>query len=417
MPPIPRDKSLESTLALATDGYRFIDKRCAHYRSDLFETRLLFEKTVCMQGEAAARVFYDTERFTRQGAIAEPLKATLFGHGGVQELDGDAHRHRKEMFMSLMSPGGIQRLTDLAAEQWNAYAQTWEAKGEIVLFEEVQKLLCWAVCAWAGVPLQEAEVQRRAADFGAMMDGAGSVGLRHWRGRRARRRANRWMEDLITKVRAHELEADKGSALHAVAWHRDQDGELLDRHVASVELQNVLRPTVGVARFIVFAALALHEHPTYRYKLKEGDDEDVERFAQEVRRFYPFFPFLVARVRSDFDWQGYHFQQGQQVLLDLYGTNRDERLWDDPETFRPERFRDRDISAYGLIPQGGGDHRANHRCPGEWIAIALLKGAAGFLTESITYDVPEQDLSIDLARMPAIPKSRFRISNVQQTKN
>lgn len=166
MSPVPRDKSPESTLALATEGYRFIAKRCERYRSDLFETRLLLEKTICMQGEEAARVFYDPERFARQGAIAEPLKATLFGHGDVQELDGGAHRHRKEMFMSLMSREGIQRLRSLTAEQWQAYAQQWEAEDEIVLFENVQKLLCRAVCAWADVPLEEAEVQRRAADFG-----------------------------------------------------------------------------------------------------------------------------------------------------------------------------------------------------------------------------------------------------------
>ena len=31
--------------------------------------------------------------------------------------------------------------------------------------------------------------------------------------------------------------------------------------MAAVELLNVLRPTVAVDRFIVFAALALHRHP------------------------------------------------------------------------------------------------------------------------------------------------------------
>lgn len=165
-----------------------------------------------------------------------------------------------------------------------------------------------------------------------MMDGAGSIGLRHWRGRRARRRTNQWLlGNLIAKVHAQELETEEGSALHAVAWHRDLEGELLDRRMAAVELQNVLRPTVGVARFIVFAALALHEHPEYRQKLKDGDDDFAKRFVQEVRRFYPFFPFLVARARKGFDWCGYRFQQDQQVLLDLYGTNRDERIWNAPE--------------------------------------------------------------------------------------
>jgi hypothetical protein len=131
---------------------------------------------------------------------------------------------------------------------------------------------------------------------------------------------------------------------------------------------------------------------------------------QEVRRFYPFFPFVVARVRQAFDWQGYHFPKRRKVILDLYGTNQDARLWEQPEAFRPERFRHWDESPFAFIPQGGGEHQQDHRCAGEWITIELMKVALSFLTRSMTYDVPEQNLRISLSRMPAIPKSRFVIS-------
>src|SRR5215216_5272322 len=103
----PRDKMLDSSLALMLDGYRFITKRCRRYRSDIFETRLMLQRTICMRGEEAARVFYDNDRFKRKGAAPGRLQETLLGRGGVQGLDGDAHRHRKQMFMSLMSPESI----------------------------------------------------------------------------------------------------------------------------------------------------------------------------------------------------------------------------------------------------------------------------------------------------------------------
>ncbi len=138
--------------------------------------------------------------------------------------------------------------------------------------------------------------------------------------------------------------------------------------------------------------------------------DHCELFVQEVRRFYPFFPFVVARVRQAFDWQGYHFPKRRKVILDLYGTNQDARLWEQPEAFRPERFRHWDESPFAFIPQGGGEHQQDHRCAGEWITIELMKVALSFLTRSMTYDVPEQNLRISLSRMPAIPKSRFVIS-------
>jgi fatty-acid peroxygenase len=104
--------------------------------------------------------------------------------------------------------------------------------------------------------------------------------------------------------------------------------------VAAVELINVLRPTVAVARYIISAALALHTYPQCQQKLQGGDDEYLELFVQGVRRFYPFFPFVGGRVQEEFDWQGHHFAKGTWLLLDLYGTNHDSRIWKEPERFR-----------------------------------------------------------------------------------
>lgn len=413
MPDIPGN-NLESALALARDGYTFISKRCRRYRSDVFQTRLMLVKTICMTGEESAKVFYDPRRFQREGAAPARLKKTLFGQGGVQGLDGDAHHCRKQMFMSLMAPERLQRLADLAADSWRDSLARWERMPSVVLFDEVQQIFCRAVCQWSGVPLAESEVEMRTSDFGRMIQGSGAVGPQHWAGRLARKRAERWIGEIIQRVRSRQLDAAEGTALNAVAWHRDPDGQLLDRHAAAVELINVLRPTVAVARFVVFAALAIVEHPEWLEKLREDGKGDAELFVQEVRRYFPFFPFVAALVREEFEWQGYRFPQGARVLLDLYGTNRDARIWEEPDAFRPDRFRKWNESAFNFIPQGGGDHDLGHRCAGEWITIELMKTAVGLLTRSMRYDVPEQDLRISLSTMPAFPKSRFVIRNVRR---
>src|SRR5215204_4895250 len=100
MSKIPRDRSFDGAMALLRDPYRFISKRCLRYRSHVFETRLLLQKTICMVGPEAARLFYDTSRFKRHGAMPKAIQKTLLGVGGVQSLDDRAHRHRKHMFMS-----------------------------------------------------------------------------------------------------------------------------------------------------------------------------------------------------------------------------------------------------------------------------------------------------------------------------
>lgn len=65
-----------------------------------------------------------------------------------------------------------------------------------------------------------------------------------------------------------------------------------------MELINLLRPTVEVAWFVMFAALALHQYPECRDKLDAGQDDYLERFVQEVRRFYPFFPINWRSCRA-----------------------------------------------------------------------------------------------------------------------
>jgi fatty-acid peroxygenase len=415
MPEIPRDPSPDATLALVQEGYDFIGNRCRELDTNLFRTRLLLQETICMRGEDEARLFYDNERFQREGAAPSLAQKTLFGEGGVQGLDGEPHRHRKAMFMSLMTPESIERLADLVTERWRRYAEAWQEKEEVVLFDQSSRILCEAVCEWAGVPLPPSDVDRRTEEFLALIEGAASVGYRQWRGRRARSRSEEWLGSLIEQVRNGELDAPAGSALRTVAEHRGLDGERLDRQIAAVELNNVLRPTVAVGRWITFSALALHEHPQIRDHLRGADDEPLEHFVQEVRRYFPFFPFAGAIVRYDFEWNGYRFPEGTRVLLDLYGTDRHPDLWRDPESFRPERFREWDGSAYNFIPQGGGDHHVHHRCPGEWISIAILKRSVRELVDGIEYDVPDQDLSIDRTEMPTLPESGFLMRNVRRT--
>jgi len=409
---IPSDRGVDSTLQLLLEGYRFITHRCERLQSNIFQTRLLFKKTICLRGEDAAKVFYDNERFCRKNAAPKRVQKTLLGEGGVQGLDGETHRQRKQVFMSLMTPENMAHLTELTRQQWQIAAQQWEKRDRVVLLDAAHEVLCRAVCAWAGVPLPEAEVSQRTKDLAAMIDGAGGIGFRYLRARWGRQQAEKWVKSLLEQIRSHELEVAENSAAYAFAWYHIPTGQLLDQHAAAVDLLNVLRPVVAIARYVTFAALALHQHPEYHQKLKENTDCQG-LFTQEVRRFYPFFPFAAARVKRPFDWHDYHFPEGIQVLLDLYGTNHDPQIWENPEEFQPERFREWNGSSYNFIPQGGGDFNINHRCAGEWITIEIVKMTLDFLVNSIQYNVPPQDLEINLSRFPTMPKSGFIINNVK----
>jgi fatty-acid peroxygenase len=216
---------------------------------------------------------------------------------------------------------------------------------------------------------------------------------------------------VVAQVRIGTVTAPVGSALEVICHHRGPDGALLEPRVAAVELLNVLRPTVAVCWFVTFAAHALHLHPQHRSALRTGDAAFATAFTHEVRRFYPFAPFVGGRAVKDLQWQGNTIPTGSTVIVDLYGQNHDETLWPEPYQFRPERFLDREIGPFELVPQGGGDPSTGHRCPGEWITIGLLETLCLRLAD-LDYGVPEQDLSIPAHRIPARVRSGFTISGV-----
>ena len=410
---MPHEKCLDSTLNLLMEGYLYIPNRCRRFKSELFTTRLMGKKVICMSGEDAAEIFYNNLLFTRKGALPKRIQKTLFGMNAIQSMDGKAHRHRKKLFLSIMmEPDEIDRLNSITKKLWKMHAQEWENK-DIVLFDEAATILCWAACIWSGIPVTKKEAKTLAKDLSAMVDAFGAVGPRYHKGRLARIRTEFKMEKIITKVREGILYVPENSAVHRIAFYMDPKGRLLDPKTAGIELINIIRPITAIATYITFGALALLQNPGCKEKIIKGELNYSHMFAQEIRRYYPFTPFLGAKVKNNFVFNNYYFKKGTLVFLDVYGTNHDKRIWENPNEFCPERFTFMDGNPYDFIPQGGGDPAKGHRCPGEWSTITLLKTGIEFIVKHLTYQIPLQDFSYRLRRMPTIPKSRFIMSKVR----
>lgn len=401
-----RGPLLDSTPALLLEGYAWLPDRRRRAGGRAVTARVMGQRAVGLSGPEAARFFYDENHVERHTAVPGPVQSTIFGHGALHTLDGAEHRHRKAPFLSLLALEGVARLADSAATAWDKAVSSWADGQPVVLFDEAGRVLTRAACDWAGIPLDDADVDSTASDLVALVDGFATPGPRHWRARRARSRSESWLARLVSEVRRGATVVPAGCAVDLFARHRDADGDLLEPRLAAVELLNVVRPTVAVCWFVSFAAHALHRWPEHRARLREGDPAFVEAFAHEVRRFYPFAPFIGGRAVRDLSWRGEPVPAGTLVLLDLYGHNHDAQVWENPYTFAPERFVDRPIGAYELVPQGGGDPATGHRCPGEGATVGLLQTLALRLAR-LDYEVPEQDLTISLRRVPARPRSGF----------
>lgn len=410
---MPFEKGLEHGLDFLAEGYKYILNRRISLQSDIFETRLLGQKAICMGGEEAASLFYDTDKFKRDGAMPNRVQQTLVGKGGVQSLDGFEHTQRKQLFMSLMSKENLERMDKEIEYQLEKAVEKWKEQSEIILYDEAKELLVKAACAWAGVPLQQEEIKRRTEQITSMFESPMAFGPSHWRGRNGRNLAEKWIRDLIRQVRNSEIQAEEHTALYTFSQHKDAKGEFLPVKVAAVEILNIIRPISAISIYISFIALTLHQYPELKEKIKTRNSQYYQYFVQEVRRFYPFFPIQGAIVKKDFTWKGYEFKKGTLTILDLYGTNHDPKLWENPSLFQPERFENWKGSPFSFIPQGGGDYFSGHRCAGEWITIRIMKIFLNYFVNELKFEVPPQDFSYRFNRMPTLPVDGFIMKNIQ----
>jgi len=412
------DRLRDDSPLLLIHGYDFTPRIWRRVGEDARAApmRLLGRPALLVRGEEAVRLFYDGNLIARHGAMPAFVREVLFGHGSVHSLDGQEHRHRKATFahVAYEDDQALRLLPELERE-WRAERDDWLAGSDRSAYDAAVGAFGRAVMRWAGLPGTRRAQTRWAARLAQVVDGFGTPYSPAF----VAALLNRWCSDrhaerLIEAVRADRLSADPGTALHEWAWHRDEQGVLLDARRAGIELQNVLRPMIAVARFVAFAAKELHARPDWRDRIA---DETAQRgalaggllavaFAQEIRRTAPFVPMLPGWAVTDIDFDGQHLAAGGRVVIDIQGTDLDTRAWEHPHRFDPNRFLSQpdyeQLTAF--IPHGGGDVRTGHRCPGEKLAIAGLAAAIAALSDP-RLTVLGSGLRVNRRRLPTMPAS------------
>ncbi|NQX13730.1 cytochrome P450 [Microbacteriaceae bacterium VKM Ac-2855] len=412
----------DDSITLLTRGYGFGARiwRRTKEGARAVPLRFLGEKALLVRGAEGVALFYDERLVLRHGAMPGIVQNTLFGRGSVHSLDGHEHRRRKAEFVKIAyADENVQRMLPLLEQEWQHQLDAWLSGSGASAYDVAVEAFGRASMRWAGLPGTPAAKTRWASRLAQIVDGFGVPYSPEYLLAAANRRwSDRHTKRLIDAVRTGELDTIEGTALHEWAWHRDPQGELLPSRLAGIELQNSIRPMIAVARFVAFAAKELHDRPEWRERISA---ETAQRatltggplataFAQEIRRTAPFVPMLPARAITDIHLGGERLPAGGRVLLDILGTNTDDRSWDRASEFDPARFID--LADYEMlpafIPHGGADVAAGHRCPGEKLAIAGLATAIATLSDP-RISILGDGLNVNRGRLPTKPSSGGRI--------
>ncbi|GMN72834.1 hypothetical protein TIFTF001_052931 [Ficus carica] len=95
---------------------------------------------------------------------------------------------------------------------------------------------------------------------------------------------------------------------------------------------------------------------------------------------------------------------GTILLINAWGLHRDPKLWDDAESFKPERFENNGESteSYKLIPFGLG----RRSCPGMDLAQRVVGLALGSLIQCFEWErIGEEEVDMAEGKGLTMPKS------------
>ncbi|KAJ0604015.1 putative isoflavone 2'-hydroxylase [Helianthus annuus] len=95
----------------------------------------------------------------------------------------------------------------------------------------------------------------------------------------------------------------------------------------------------------------------------------IQCIINETLRLFPATPLLVPHEPSeDCTIGGFDVARGTMVLVNAWAIHRDPMVWDDPLSFKPERFEKVINEGYRFIPFGMG----RRQCPGSGLANRVI---------------------------------------------
>lgn len=181
------------------------------------------------------------------------------------------------------------------------------------------------------------------------------------------------VDALVARRRARLAQGDApDDLLTALLSARDEDGDgsgLSDHEVASNILTFILAGHETTARTLGWTLHLISRDPRVAAILKaEADGWDRTAGAlrdlhwhraviEEAMRLFPPAPTMIRQAVADDVIGGHEVKAGQTVLIVPWIIHRHEKLWDEPEAFRPERFLPEHrklIDRYAWLPFSGG---------------------------------------------------------------
>jgi cytochrome P450 len=322
---------------------------------------------------------------------------------GLLTSDGDFWRRQRRLAQPAFHRDRIAAYGGIMVEEGERLARRWR-DGEV---RDVHKDMMRTTLEIVARTLFGAEVGDHAEDVGEALEAVQAtvsdplplffpILARVATPRRRRfARAVRKLDSIIFGVIEERRAGDAGETddlLSMLLHAQDDDGSRMsDRQLRDECLTVFLAGHETTALNLSWTWLLLSQHPEVEAKLaRELDDVLGDRAATaadvpnlkytgnvitEALRMYPPAWSIGREAREEVELGGYRIPRGGNVWFSPWAIQRDERWFDDPDAFRPERWageRAKALHRYAYFPFGGGPRFCIGQSFAQMEAVLLL---------------------------------------------
>jgi cytochrome P450 len=278
-------------------------------------------------------------------------------------MDGIQHSSTRRLISSVFTPRQVAKIKDQIDGQAVRIVDGLLAAKEGDFVEHASRLLpMWTIFEMVGVPEDLHEETILHANGMLSWNDAGVA---------AGREPGEVMTDSLVGLLTIGLElvekrrAKPTSDLTSLLTQVELDGrKLTDDEIAAFFVLLAVAGTDTTRNTMTFTAMALQQYPEQRALLAQDFDGHIKLAIEEFVRWATPVMTFRRTATQDLELHGQHIRKGDWVLMMYSSGNRDERVFDNPNTFDIRRSPNPHV-AFG----GGGPHF----CMGAFLAKMQLE--------------------------------------------
>ncbi|HEU5105691.1 MAG TPA: cytochrome P450 [Solirubrobacterales bacterium] len=347
-------------------------ERCHRRHGDTFTLRILHwgDWVILADPDDVKKVFTAGDKVGV--AVANPLLGPVLGPRSVMLLEEPEHMRRRKLMLPHFHGQAIANDAAMMSEVAQREVEGWPAGEPFALWPRMQEVTKEVVmrAVFGEDEGRLDEMRQRLRRLTEWMNDPGNLARlatlgpdRIVRSRGYREAMEPVEEAVIAEVRRRRANPDPNrvDVIEMLVQTRREDGSPIGEPELRDELLTMLTdgPT---STSLAWTLERLLRNPDKLERAREealaGDDVTyLDAVIKETLRMRPPVPVVVRRLLAPMHLGGHDLPAGTVVAPCIHLIHRDQRWYERPHEFEPERFLGRQPGTYTWIPFGGGVRR------------------------------------------------------------